>query len=249
MIVYIGLSGVVNLIVIKRVYAVVSQAVLSTSAPVMLAGRRPSSESIPSLVVTIVVLAVAHLPLLVLEGRILWAREHYHFFPLLILAAAVLAYRNLRGQGSFEGGRKGPSALFWWIALLFLAVAVLSLSPWLGAVAAQMSLLAASYAIGGRRFVQCLMPAWLLLWLAIPLPGALDDKLVSGLQRISTARASDVLETIGVMHLREGNVLDLGGRRILVEEACSGIHSLFSTLACAFFWAAWNRRSWATRCA
>lgn len=51
-----------------------------------------------------------------------------------------------------------------------------------------------------------------------------------------------MLEVAGVLHAREGNVLDLGDRLVLVEEACSGVRSFFAVLACTLFWSAWTRR-------
>ena len=43
--------------------------------------------------------------------------------------------------------------------------------------------------------------------------------------------SSSVLDLLGVFHLREGNVIRLADRPLLIEEACSGIHSLFAVLA------------------
>jgi exosortase len=119
----------------------------------------------------------------------------------------------------------------------------LLLSPWLGAVAAQTTVLAVTFSLGGRRLVRSLLFAWLLLFLAIPLPGPLDGRLIAALQWLTSIGASNVLEVLGVLHVRTGNLLDLGGHSILVEEACSGVHSLYSVLACTLFWSAWARRS------
>ncbi len=187
-------------------------------------------------------LALAHLPLLVLHGRTLWAREHYQFFPLLLPAALALAYRNLRGSGPLTPGRPSTSFALFGLALLLLTLGILTVSPWLGAVAAQATLLAAAFSLGGRRLAGRLLPAWLLLWLAIPLPGRLDRQFIATLQQWTSIGASQVLEVAGCLHVRRGNVIDFGGRTILVEEACSGIHSLFAVLACTLFWSARMRR-------
>jgi exosortase/archaeosortase family protein len=42
-----------------------------------------------------------------------------------------------------------------------------------------------------------------------------------------------MLDMLGVRHLMEGNVLVLPGHRLLVEEACSGVNSLFALLIAA----------------
>lgn len=219
-----------------------SQSLLANPPQQTPALRAPRLAASGRLIATALVLALAHLPLLVLHGQNLWAREHYQFFPVLLPAAIVLAYRSVQGLGPLTPGRRSVSLALFGLALAFLALGVLMLSPWSGAVATQWTLLAAAFSLGGRRLVGSLLPAWLLLWLAIPLPGPLDGRLIAALQQLTSIGASDVLEVAGVLHGREGNVLDLGGRRILVEEACSGVHSLFSVLACTLFWAAWKRR-------
>jgi exosortase/archaeosortase family protein len=45
-----------------------------------------------------------------------------------------------------------------------------------------------------------------------------------------------------VTHVRAGNVIEIPGRRLFVEEACSGVNSLFSALACTVFYLLWTRR-------
>jgi len=195
------------------------------------------------LIAILFVLAMAHLPLLVLHAQRLWSREHYQFFPILLPAAIVLAYRNVRGLGPLTPGRPIVCFAMFGLALVLLILGFMILSTWLGAVAAQVTLLATAFSLGGRRLVGALLPAWLLLFMAIPLPGPLDGRFVAALQRLAAIGASHVLEVVGVLHAREGNVLDIGGRCILVEEACSGVHSLFSVLACTLFWCAWMRRS------
>jgi exosortase/archaeosortase family protein len=51
-----------------------------------------------------------------------------------------------------------------------------------------------------------------------------------------------LLDLLGVYHVMAGNVVEVGGRRLLVEEACSGVNSLFSALACTLFFAMLVRR-------
>lgn len=219
-----------------------SPTVFTSCPPAPFNERDRWSPSTRRLIVVAIVLALAHLPLAVLHGQNLWAREHCQFFPLLLPAAALLGYRRLSGLGSLTAGSSLTSYLLFGFALAALTLAILLFSPWLGAVALQFTLLAGMYSLGGYALVRRLLAVWLLLWLAVPLPGQLDSQLVSSLQKWTSIGASHLLEVLGVLHAREGNVLDVGGRRILVEKACSGVHSLFSVLACTFFWAAWQKR-------
>ena len=74
------------------------------------------------------------------------------------------------------------------------------------------------------------LPVWALLWLLVPLPAGLDGGFVRWLQLETSHAGSLVLDMLGVRHLMEGNVLVLPGHRLLVEEACSGVNSLFALL-------------------
>jgi exosortase len=185
---------------------------------------------------------LAHVPLLVVHGRQIWLRPHYQFFPLVLLGAAVLAITRLYGFGSLR-----PAPLHWSLPLVgmawaLLAVAELLYSSWLGAVAALVLLGAALFAAGGGRLFRAALPAWLLLWLVIPPPFELDRQLILSLQTFTAGWSSRILDFLGVYHVMAGNVVEVGGRRLLVAEACSGVNSLFSVLACTLFFVFWARR-------
>ena len=69
--------------------------------------------------------------------------------------------------------------------------------------------------------------------------------MIGVLQTTVTRMSSSVLDLLGVFHVREGNVIRLADRPLLIEEACSGIHSLFAVLAGMVFLAIYCRRSFA----
>ena len=174
--------------------------------------------------------------------RQIWMRPHYQFIPFLAAGAAVLAFPRLRKLGPLTPGRPARAAALLGAAWAALAVAELLYSSWLGAVAALAALGAALYAVGGGRLFRALLPAWLLLWLAVPPPFELDRQLVLGLQSLTARWASAVLDSLGLYHVMAGNVVEVGGRRLFVEEACSGVNSLFSVLACTLFFVLLTRR-------
>src|SRR5205823_3954299 len=95
---------------------------------------------------------------------------------------------------------------------------------------------------GGRALVLALLPVWLFLWLAVPLPLGLDQNLITSLQPLTARGSSVLLDQLGVFHVRAGNVIEVPGKRLMVEDACSGIHSLFAVLACTSFFALWSGR-------
>jgi exosortase len=188
------------------------------------------------------VLLLAHVPLLAAHAGQLWERPHYQFFPVLLLGAAVLAVARLRGVGPLTPGRGVLAYPLLAAAWLGLLGAELVHSSWLAATATQLFLLAAAYALGGAALVGRLLPAWILLWLAVPPPFNLDRSLVLALQDLTAAWSSRLLDLLGIWHVMAGNVVEIAGRRLLVEEACSGVNSLFSVLACTLFFVFWARR-------
>ncbi|MFO0951114.1 MAG: exosortase U [Isosphaeraceae bacterium] len=102
---------------------------------------------------------------------------------------------------------------------------------------------AAIYALGGRRLVAATVPAVALLCLAVPPPRHLDAELVSRLQALVSRCSSGFLDAFRIFHMMEGNVVELPGNRLLVDQACSGIYSLFTLLLGTFFFALWVRAS------
>jgi exosortase len=191
----------------------------------------------------VTVLVLAHLPMLALQARLTWDYPHYRFFPLAVLGAGVLAARPARRLGPLVPGSGGRAVCSLGGSWALLAVACLIGSPWLGTVAALGAAAAVAYSVGGGRLARALLPAWGLLVLALPPPVRLDGQLIGLLQAAATRCSSRVLDLMGVFHLREGNVIRLADRPLLVEEACSGVHSLFAVLCGTIFLAAWTRRS------
>jgi exosortase len=187
---------------------------------------------------------LAHLPLLARHAGWLWARPHYQFFPLVLVGAAVLAYARLRRMPTWRPGSAWVAGAGLGAAWLLLAAAEVLASPWLGCVAMMALLPVVLYAAGGREAVLRFLPAWVLLWLAVPPPLDLDRVLIFRLQGLTTGWSSAVLDALGVYHVRAGNVIEVDGRQLMVEQACSGVNSLFSLLACTLFLVFLTGRGW-----
>lgn len=182
------------------------------------------------------VIAIAHLPLLWKLGRRLWHTEHYQHFPLVIVAAGLLVYWRVKERGNVAPGHWFLRLAMTMTSLSLLALAVLVNSPWLAGISAMTSLLAICYVLGGFKLTFSLLPVWLFLWLAVPPPLGLDMQLILWLQKLATACASGLLDLCGFHHLVSGVVIQLPGRSFMVEEACSGINSLFAVLSCTVFY-------------
>lgn len=179
------------------------------------------------------------LPLLIVHFQQMWARPHYQFFPLVLLAVAALYHvRRSDPLADVNPDRKLFAGLALLAGLILAGFAVLRISPLLGCGA---WLTVALATVFRSRFN--LWAGWGLMCLLLRLPHGKDVWLIQSLQRMTTGIASNVLDQLNMNHNQEGNVLAFPNRKILVEEACSGVVSLFTIIATAAILGALLRRS------
>lgn len=173
-------------------------------------------------------LLAAHLPFVVMYYIGLWKQQtHYQFFPFALGAFAVLYWQ--RRAAANEVWSRLPLALIA-VDIASMALGAWISSPWLFAFGLGCSLLALCMVTGDQGYQRSLSYLALLPLLTIRLPVNGDLQVIHGLQSITTTVASKSLQRFGFLHVRSGNVLDFPGKRFLVEEACSGVQSLFTIL-------------------
>jgi exosortase len=83
---------------------------------------------------------------------------------------------------------------------------------------------------GWPRLRRTAFPLAFLL-LAIPLPYVVYYGLTQPLQGVAARAAVAGLNLVGILTVREGNIIHLPGTSLEVAEACSGIRSLYAFLA------------------
>jgi exosortase len=190
-------------------------------------------------------LLVGHLPLLIVHFHNLFQhRPHYEFVPFLLVAAAILAWKRRPveltpvGRGAWLTGWATLAC-----SMALLAGATLVHSPWLAAVSSILSCGGLVLITTGRRGVAELLPVWLLLWLTVPPPFLLDRELIQFLQTLTSESSSQLMQWLGILHFRAGNVFRLPGQMLFVAEACSGVHSQLILIAAAALLGVGRRRS------
>lgn len=169
----------------------------------------------------------------------LWERPHYQFFPCLLLVLAVFAGSRrdqiacLFASPDQKQTILRVSGVWLFVSLASLAAACLLQSPWLGFLSAFCLLMV--FARNYSHLPQLALPLLILL----PLPLGKDQEIVQLLQHVSSRGASSLLDIAGIQHVMAGNVLEVADRRFFVEEACSGIGSVFLLLASAAVYSVW----------
>lgn len=100
----------------------------------------------------------------------------------------------------------------------------------------------------GWRGFKHVAVAVLLLALMVPLPGLVFQELSQKLQLISSSLGVWVIRLFDISVNLEGNVIDLGGLKLQVVEACNGLRYLFPLmtlgLIAAYFYKAATWKKW-----
>lgn len=183
------------------------------------------------------------MPLMVAFGANLWKMPEYRFFPQALGAALFLAWVRLRDEpGPFLPGRSWVGLALLGAAWALATMAALLWSPWLGAIAAGLAAWAVIELSGGTLLLKTLGPALAVCLTILPPPLALDERLSIFLRDVATSLSSRLLDFVGVVHAVSGNVLELPGERLFVEEACSGIRSVVFVTTFTVFYFFWRRR-------
>lgn len=184
-------------------------------------------------------LVVAHLPFLTVYLKGLWQTTHYQFFPFAI---GSFLWLFVTRKSASENWTILPELL---VAadILCLGAQFLIYSPWLATVGLVSLSLAWCMASRDEGYRRSLLYLGLLSILIIRIPLSYDERLIHWLQRITTSAASETLNRLSMLHYRDGNILQFPGKSFLVEEACSGVQSLFTILFVAALTACLKRRS------
>lgn len=184
-------------------------------------------------------LLLAHLPFLIVYFRTLGQYDHYSFFPFALLTFPYLLRERL-DLNRFRWSWFCTLLIIVDVALVVLGSLVESSWPvWAGFLC---GVSACCLAARDRDHAGSLIHLVLPLLVLLRPPFAADLQLVGWLQKQTTVFASTILHRLSITHFRAGNVLEFPDKTLLVEEACSGIQSLFAVLFVAMFVLTWYRR-------
>lgn len=146
-----------------------------------------------------------------------------------ILVAPAAAYMVWTKRARLAQIPHRPS--MWSIPLLLWGGAQASLGMaahwiWISRTAFLVSLVGCIAALYGLQMVRELAYPIATLILMIAPPTFLYERLTLDLQLLASRLGEGCLEGLGYSVMREGNILELVGTKLSVEEACSGMRSL-----------------------
>ena len=96
----------------------------------------------------------------------------------------------------------------------------------------------------GLRVLHELVFPLLLLFLMLPLPGFIYRNLTFGLQILSSTLSVNLLNALGYIAYREGNIIDMGFGQFQVVEACNGLRFIMPMLTLGVLFAFMQPQVW-----
>jgi exosortase len=161
-----------------------------------------------------------------------WFDEHtYMEHGLLVIPAAAYMVWTQRSELGKIVSR--PSA--WGVALLIWGalqalLGVVAQWVWVSRTAFLVSLVGCIVLVFGFNMLRALTYPLSTLILMIAPPTFVFERLTLSLQLLASSLGAACLEVLGYSVLREGNILEMVGIKLSVEEACSGIRSLLAII-------------------
>ena len=162
----------------------------------------------------------------------IWQSEEQAHGPLILLVVLYLLWEKRR---VILDSQNKTAPIAGWLSLIFgLLVYAIGRSQdiILFEVGAFVPILAGTLLItrGTQALKQLWFPIIFILFMA-PLPGFIVDGLTGPLKQHISQIAESVLYNVGYPVARSGVTISIGQYQLLVADACSGLHSMFSLSA------------------
>lgn len=164
----------------------------------------------------------------------LWNEDDHAHGPIILIVSLFLIWQKREVFFSTSAPGGAQAALGWTllaVGLLFYALGR-SQNILLFEVGSQIPVILGALLITiGFSSVRALWFALFFLLFIIPLPGIIVDAATGPLKQYISVIAEQVLYAAGYPIARSGVTLTVGQYQLLVADACSGLHSMFSLSA------------------
>ncbi len=166
----------------------------------------------------------------------IWNSEEQAHGPIVLMVALYLLWtqRGVLAPGAMANGDASRPVLGWFVLVFGLLLYAVGRSQeiLLFEVGSQIPVLIGALLITlGMRPVRALWFAFFFLLFMVPLPGFVVDAATGPLKQHVSEIAEQVLYFLGYPVARSGVTLTVGPYQLLVADACSGLHSMFSLSA------------------
>jgi exosortase B len=208
---------------------------MSIDFSAMFSGKRGSPEKLRQRLLIwspiIAGLIVLYLPSLVDLFRGIWSTDQQAHGPIVLGIACWLIYRKWPEMWRLSEGESVSPIIGWPIFIFGLVLYIIGRSQdilifeigsiiWL--LAAILLLARGSAALKAQWF-----PLFFMLFM-VPLPGAVVDALTMPMKMAVSYVAENILFWADYPIARTGVILQIGQYKLLVADACAGLHTLFT---------------------
>ncbi len=175
-------------------------------------------------------LAVLYVPSLIDLFRTIWASDEQAHGPIVLGIACWLAYRKWPAMWQASEGL-APTAWGWLIVVFALLLYAIGRSQdiLIFEIGSVIWLLAGILLL--TRGSAALRTQWFTLFFMlfmIPLPGVVVDTVTMPMKMAVSYVAEQILYGVGYPIARTGVILQIGQYKLLVADACAGLHTLFT---------------------
>ena len=153
--------------------------------------------------------------------------DEYSHGPLVLLVLVYIVYRR---RHSLPMSRVPSGLAVLALASVPLLIFLLGAASGIGQLqkyAVWLFVVAMIYASGGFSLLKALAGLLLIGLLIIPLPYGIELALTARLQLLSSEIGVWFIRQLGGVVYLQGNVIDMGPIKLLVDEACSGLRYLY----------------------
>jgi exosortase B len=176
-------------------------------------------------------LLVLYLPSLVDLFRGVWSTDQQAHGPIVLSIACWLIYRKWPEMWRLSEDQAPATTVGWLVFVFGLALYIIGRSQDILAfeVGSVIWLLASFLLL--MRGSAALKSQWFSLFFMlfmIPLPGPIVDMLTMPMKMAVSYVAEDILFSVGYPIARTGVILQIGQYKLLVADACAGLHTLFT---------------------
>jgi exosortase B len=176
--------------------------------------------------------AVMYLPVYWWAAGTIWqSDEHAH--GAIVLAVVVWLFWTLRNEIADAPTQPSPwlgSLIFGFGLLMYIVGRVFSISIF--EMGSQILVISGGLLLlkGPAALRAAWFPVFYLIFM-IPLPGVLVDAITGPLKQWISTIVVSILYAVGYPIAQAGVILSIGQYQLLVADACSGLHSMFSLAA------------------
>ncbi len=182
-------------------------------------------------------LVIAYVPTFITLAQGPWQTEQEGHGPLIIAAAVWLVWQS---RDKLRAATIAPSPTWGWTSLIGgLVVLILSRNQdiWFTEVASEIPVLAGCILLlAGWQTLRILAFPIIFLIFSAPAPGWMVDGATVPLKVLISDLVTNGLYALGYPIAQNGVVIQIGPYQLLVQDACSGMNSIFALSAIGVFY-------------